>query len=601
MKFLVLAASLSVCSSQGFFGLVSHPNGAITPVDEPAVANARAEHLTAKGALYAAAPVFAAASPVTPLSYAAAPTAYAPAYGYSGPLNLNNQLIAHPNGAVVPVDEPAVAQARVEHLNAHGAVYAAQAPVVTASVAAYSAIPAVAYAAAPAAYAPAYGYSGPLNLNNQLIAHPNGAVVPVDEPAVVQARVEHLNAHGAIYAAKAPVVTASLAAYSATPAVAYAAAPAAYAPAYGYSGPLNLNNQLIAHPNGAVVPVDEPAVVQARAAHLNAQGAVYAAQATVVAAPLAAHSATPAVSYAAAPTAYAPTYGYSGPLNLNNQLIAHPNGAVVPVDEPAVAQARAEHLNAQGAVYAALAPVVAAPVAAYAAAPTAYAPTYGYSGPLNLNSQLIAHPNGAVVPVDEPAVVQARAEHLNAQGAIYAAHAPVVAAPVAAYSAFPTAAYAAASSAYAPSYGYAGPLNLNTQLVAHPNGAVTPVDEPAVVAARAEHLATKGAVYAAQAPVIAAAPAVAYSVAPVAYSGAPASFAGLVAHPNGAIVPVDTPAVAAARANHLLSKGVYGGVYANAAPVAAYGGLVAYPNGAIVPVDEPAVAAARTKHLALQG
>jgi len=452
MNFLVLVASLSVCSSQGFFGLVGHPDGAITSVDEPAVAAARAEHLAAKGALYAAAPVFAAASPL------------------------------------------AVAE--------------------------------------------------PLN---------------------------------------------------------YAAAPATYAPAYGYSGPLNLNNQLIAHPNGAVVPVDEPAVAQARVAHLNAKGAVYAAQATVVAAPLAAHSATPAVSYAAAPTAYAPTYGYSGPLNLNNQLIAHPNGAVVPVDEPAVAQARAEHLNAQGAVYAALAPVVAAPVAAYAAAPTAYAPTYGYSGPLNLNSQLIAHPNGAVVPVDEPAVVQARAEHLNAQGAIYAAHAPVVAAPVAAYSAFPTAAYAAASSAYAPSYGYAGPLNLNTQLVAHPNGAVTPVDEPAVVAARAEHLATKGAVYAAQAPVIAAAPAVAYSVAPVAYSGAPASFAGLVAHPNGAIVPVDTPAVAAARANHLLSKGVYGGVYANAAPVAAYGGLVAYPNGAIVPVDEPAVAAARTKHLALQG
>merc|ERR1712106_1238256 len=152
------AASLSVCSSQGFFGLVSHPNGAITPVDEPAVANARAEHLTAKGALYAA------ASPLAPFSYAAAPAVYAPAYGYSGPLNLNNQLIAHPNGAVVPVDEPAVAQARVEHLNAHGAVYAAQAPVVTASV---------------AAYAPAYGYSGPLNLNNQLIAHPNGAVVPV--------------------------------------------------------------------------------------------------------------------------------------------------------------------------------------------------------------------------------------------------------------------------------------------------------------------------------------------------------------------------------------------------------------------------------------
>merc|ERR1712243_510202 len=129
----------------------------------------------------------------------------------------------------------------------------------------------------------------------------------------------------------------------------------------------------------------------------------------------------------------------------------------------------------------------------------------------------------------------------------------------------------------------------NTQLVAHPNGAVTPVDEPAVAAARADHLATKGAVYAAQAPIVAAAPAVAYAAAPavaaapVAYAAAPASFAGLVA-----------------RADLLLSKGVYGGVYASAAPAVAYGGLVAHPNGAVVPVDEPAVAAARAEHLALK-
>merc|ERR1712055_943868 len=54
---------------------------------------------------------------------------------------------------------------------------------------------------------------------------------------------------------------------------------------------------------------------------------------------------------------------------------------------------------------------------------------------------------------------------------------------------------------YASGYGYAGPLNLNTQLIAHPNGAVVPLDEPAVAAARADHLATKGAAYAASAPV----------------------------------------------------------------------------------------------------
>merc|ERR1740128_1580698 len=60
---------------------------------------------------------------------------------------------------------------------------------------------------------------------------------------------------------------------------------------------------------------------------------------------------------------------------------------------------------------------------------------------------------------------------------------------------------------------YAGPIHVPT-LVAHANGAVTPADEPAVVAARAEHLAARGAVYAAAAPVIAAGPA--YAAAPLA-------------------------------------------------------------------------------------
>merc|ERR1739845_85552 len=106
-------------------------------------------------------------------------------------------------------------------------------------------------------------------------------------------------------------------------------------------------------------------------------------------------------------------------------------GAVVPVDEPAVAAARAEHIAAHGAAYAASTPILAA--APLAAAPLAYAASYGYSGPLNLNAQLIGHPNGAVVPVDEPAVAAARAEHIAAKGAAYAATSPVfAAAPLAA-------------------------------------------------------------------------------------------------------------------------------------------------------------------------
>jgi len=323
MKFLVLAACVALASAKPFFGLTQHPNGAIVPLDEPAVAAARAEHLAAKGAIYAAgAPVYGAAAPLaaaplvaSPLAAVASPLTYAANYGYAGPLNLNTQLIGHPNGAVVPVDEPAVAAARAEHIAAHGAAYAASAPVFAAAPLAASPLAAAPLAAAPLAYAASYGYSGPLNLNTQLIGHPNGAVVPVDEPAVAAARAEHIAAKGAAYAATAPVFAA--APFAAAP---LAAAPLSYA---GYAGPLAGVPALVAHPNGAVVPVDEPAVAAARAEHLATKGVyggVYASIANTIAA-------TPAV--------YAP---YAG-------LVAHPNGAIVPVDEPAVAKARAEHLS----------------------------------------------------------------------------------------------------------------------------------------------------------------------------------------------------------------------------------------------------------------
>merc|ERR1712117_185427 len=228
----IVVGCLSVASAApSFYGLVSHPNGAVVPVDEPAVAAARADHLNALGAV---------AAPVAHAAYAAAPVAHA-AYAAA----------------------PAVA-APVAHA-AYAAAPAVAAPVVPA---AYAAAP---VAAAPAAYHTAY--AGPLNLNTQLVAHPNGAVVPADEPAVVAARADHLASKGAIayaapavapavHAAPAPAVHA---AYAAAPAVhaAYAAVPAVPAVAPAHYG-------LVAHPNGAVVPADEPAVVEARAAHLNA-------------------------------------------------------------------------------------------------------------------------------------------------------------------------------------------------------------------------------------------------------------------------------------------------------------------------------------------
>merc|ERR1711936_475687 len=161
MKFLVLASCLSLSAAQGFFGLQGHPNGAITPIDEPRVAALKADHLATKfgaGPIVAAAPVAAVpvahAAPVAAVGYAAAP-AYAPAYGYAGPLNLNTHLVAHPNGAVVPVDEPAVAAARADHFAAQGAAFAAAGPVVAAApLVAAGPVAAVGYAGA---YAPGYG------------------------------------------------------------------------------------------------------------------------------------------------------------------------------------------------------------------------------------------------------------------------------------------------------------------------------------------------------------------------------------------------------------------------------------------------------------
>merc|ERR1711970_957238 len=143
MKFLVLAACVAVSSAQGFYGLQSHPNGAVTPVDEPAVAAARADHLATK---------FGAG-----LGYAGYATGYAAGYGYAG-------YGAGYGYAGLGYAAP-VATGYAGYGAGYG--YAAAAPVV-------------------AGYAP--GYAGPLNLNTQLIAHPNGAVVPLDEPAVAAAR-----------------------------------------------------------------------------------------------------------------------------------------------------------------------------------------------------------------------------------------------------------------------------------------------------------------------------------------------------------------------------------------------------------------------------
>jgi len=126
----------------------------------------------------------------------------------------------------------------------------------------------------------------------------------------------------------------------------------------------------------------------------------------------------------------------------------------------------------------------------------------------------------------------------------------------------------------------------SAQLVAYPNGAVAPAKTPEVQAAEAAHYAAHGLPYAAAYYNGLAYP---YAYNQVAYAGA------LVAHPNGAVVPVDEPAVQQARAEHFAALGLPVAPYAYAA---GYAGLVAHPNGALVPVEPADVQAARAEHLA---
>merc|ERR1711875_143069 len=113
-------------------------------------------------------------------------------------------------------------------------------------------------------------------------------------------------------------------------------------------------------------------------------------------------------------------------------------------------------------------------------------------------------------------------------------------------------------------------------MVTHHNGAVVPADTPAVAAAKQAHHNAGGVVHA-----------VPYSV------HVPGS---MVALANGAVVPADTPEVHAAKAAHAATGGV---VHAHAVlPYAYTHGMVTHFNGAVVPVEPADVVAARAEHLA---
>merc|ERR1712168_203760 len=299
------------------------------------------------------------------------------------------------------------------------------------------------------------------------------------------------------------------------------------------------------------------------------------------------------------------------------ELVTLPNGAQVPDTTASVKAAAADHLNAKAATYATYG--YGLPLAGGIWKRDAEAeaePWLGYGlGAWGLGIKSAPCVNAANIPVPCRGIWKREAEAEPWLGYGLAGWAPATGSPVA-------------------------------PLVAHPDGSVTPPVTPAVAAAAADHLATKGlawplaglwkreadaeaepwlgyglgawglgiksapCVNAANIPVpcrgpwkreaeAEAEPWLGY--APYAYA-APATgspVAGLVAHPDGSVTPPVTPAVAAAAADHLAAKGLgwpLAGLWkreAEAEPWLGYGyGLGAWGLAGVGPYGLPAVKSA---------
>merc|ERR1739844_594482 len=178
--------------------------------------------------------------------------------------------------------------------------------------------------------------------------------------------------------------------------------------------------QLVYYPNGAVAPFD-PNNAAATKEHFAAL-----AEAGSIVNPYTTHAQDLAVPYLAAPLYYGKRSADPQVLG-EDGLVTYPNGAVAPFD-PNVALATAQHYAAKAA-HGSWVPLAGAanvhPPAAliygrkkreaepqYLAAPYPYYAPYAFA-PIPV-TPLVAHPNGAVVPLEPEDVVKARADHLAA-------------------------------------------------------------------------------------------------------------------------------------------------------------------------------------------
>merc|ERR1711915_733054 len=177
--------------------------------------------------------------------------------------------------------------------------------------------------------------------------------------------------------------------------------------------------QLVVYPNGAVAPFD-PNNAAATKEHFAAL-----AEAGSIVNPNNTHAQDLAVPHLVAPLYYGKRSAEPQVLGADG-LVTYPNGAVAPFD-PNVALATAQHYAAKAA-YGSFVPLAGAanvhPPAAFLygrrkreAEPQVafpYFAPYGYAFAPVPVTPLVAHPNGAVVPLEPEDVVKARADHLAA-------------------------------------------------------------------------------------------------------------------------------------------------------------------------------------------
>merc|ERR1712168_1056854 len=201
MQFLILSSVLVAAHAQ----LVVYPNGAVAPFD-PNNAAATKEHFAALAEAGAVVNPYTTHAQDLAVPYLAAPLYYGKRSADPQVVGADG-LVTYPNGAVAPFD-PNVAVATAQHYAAKAA-YGSWVPLEGAAnvpPAAVPALPAVVYGRKKreadaqvllaGAYPYAYGYAGlPYALPiAPLVAHPNGAVVPLEPADVVKARADHLAA-----------------------------------------------------------------------------------------------------------------------------------------------------------------------------------------------------------------------------------------------------------------------------------------------------------------------------------------------------------------------------------------------------------------------